>query len=73
MYNGLLHFIETVFLEMSVLKSFAKFTGKHLPQSLFFSKIADWGAELYLKRGSDTHIILLILRKTFFTERHRAI
>ena len=30
-----------VFYEKGVLKNFAKFTGKHLWQSLFFNKVAD--------------------------------
>ena len=29
-------------LSKDVLKKFAKFTGKHLCQSLFFNKVADW-------------------------------
>ena len=30
-----------------VLKSFAKFTGKHLRQSLFFNKVAGLSLQLY--------------------------
>ena len=30
-----------------VLRNFATFTGKHLCQSLFFNKVADWGLQLY--------------------------
>ena len=43
-----------------VLKSFAKFTGKHLYQSLFFNKVA--GLQFYLKRDSRTGVLLRILR-----------
>ena len=32
-----------VFCEKGVLRSFTKFTGKHLCQSLFFNKVADLG------------------------------
>ena len=39
-----------VFCKKKVLRYFAKFTGKHLCQSLFFNKVADWGLQLYLKR-----------------------
>ena len=31
-----------VFCKKDVLKNFAKFTGKHLCQRLFFNKVADW-------------------------------
>ena len=30
-----------------VLRNFAKFTGKHLCQSLFFNKVAGWGTIFY--------------------------
>ena len=31
----------------SILKNFAKFTGWHLCQNLFFNKVAGWGLQLY--------------------------
>ena len=37
-------------------QNFAKFTGKHLHQSLFFNKVA--GLKLYLKRDSGTGVFL---------------
>ena len=51
-----------------VLKNFAEFTGKHLSQSLFFDKAADWGLHLYLKKDSDTCVFLWIFR-TLFVEQ----
>ena len=33
--------------EKGVLRNFAKFTGKHLSQSLFFKKVAGLGLQLY--------------------------
>ena len=39
-----------VFCKKGVLRDFAKFTGKHLCQSLFINKVADQGRQLYLKR-----------------------
>ena len=39
-----------VFYNKGVLENFAKFTGKHLCQSLFFSKVADVGLTLLKKR-----------------------
>ena len=51
-----------VFCEQGVLKNFAKFTGKHLRQSLFFDKVAGWGQQFYSKRDSDTGTFLRILR-----------
>ena len=37
-----------VFFKKGVLRNFAKFTGKHLRQSLFFNKVADLGLGLQL-------------------------
>ena len=45
-----------VFCKNDVLRNFAKFTGKHLCQSLFFNKVA--GLQLYLKRYSGTGVFL---------------
>ena len=35
------------FCKKGVLRNFSKFTGKHLYQSLFFNKVADWGLQPY--------------------------
>ena len=35
-----LSFVQTCSVEKCVLRNFAKFTGKHLCQSLFFNKVA---------------------------------
>ena len=39
-----------VFCEKSVLKNFAKFTGKHLRQSLFFNKVTGLRPATLLKK-----------------------
>ena len=39
-----------VFCKKGVLRNFAKFTGKHLCQSIFFNKVADRSATLLKKR-----------------------
>ena len=39
-----------VFCKKGVLKNFAKFTGKHLHQNLFFSKVADLRSATLLKK-----------------------
>ena len=49
-------------IKKGVLKNFAKFTGKHLWQRLFFKKVAGWGLQLYQKRDSGTDVFLSILR-----------
>ena len=36
-----------VFCKEGVLRNFAKFTGKHLCQTLFFNKVASLGLQLY--------------------------
>ena len=51
-----------VFCEKSVLRNFAKFTGKHLCQSLFLIKLQPWGLQLYLIRDSGTGVFLWILQ-----------
>ena len=51
-----------VFCKEGVLENFAKFTGKHLCQSLFFNKVAGLGLRPYLKRGSGRSVFLEILR-----------
>ena len=47
-----------VFCKKVVLKYFAKFTRKHLCQSLFFNKVADLSMRLYWKRESGTDTFL---------------
>ena len=49
-----------VFCKKSALKNFAKFTGKHLCQSLFFNNVAGLasGLQLYWKRDSGTGVFL---------------
>ena len=39
-----------VFIEKGVLRNFAKFTGKHLCQSLFFNKVAGGCLQIFLKK-----------------------
>ena len=41
-----------------VRRNFAKFTVRHLCQSLFFGKTAASGLQLYSKRDSDTGVFL---------------
>ena len=57
-----------------VLKKFAKFTGKHLRQSLFFNKVAG-GACNFIKKGILTRVFscefLEISKNTFVTENLR--
>ena len=43
-------------MEKGALRNFAKFTGKHLCQSLFFNKVV--GLQIYLKRHSATGVFL---------------
>ena len=45
-----------LFCRGNVLRNFAKFTGKHLCQSLFFNKVADLRPATLLKRDSGTGI-----------------
>ena len=37
-------------IKRDVLRNFAKFTGKHLSQSLFFNEVAGLGAVILLKK-----------------------
>ena len=57
----------------TVLRNFAKFTGKHLCQRVsFLMKLQASGLQLYEKRNSGKGVFLLILRiskNTFFTEQ----
>ena len=45
-------------IELVVLKIFTKFTGKHLRQSLFFSKVLGLRPETLFKRDSGTGVFL---------------
>ena len=47
-----------VFCKKDVLSNFAKFTGKHLCQSLFFNKVAGLRPATLLKRDSGTSVFL---------------
>ena len=47
-----------VFCKKGVLKNFAKFTGKHLCQSLLFNKVAGLKAATLLKKNSGTGVFL---------------
>ena len=49
-----------LFCKKGVPRKFAKFTGNHLCQSLFFNKVVGWGLQL-LKIDSDTVVFLWIL------------
>ena len=53
-----------VFSKKGVYKNFAKFTGKHLCQSLFLNKVADHRPATLLKRNFGTGV--LIFKNTFF-------
>ena len=58
-------------LRKGVLRNFAKFTGKHLCQRLFFNQVADLSLQLY-KKGTLTQVFSCefseISKNTFFTE-----
>ena len=47
-----------VFNKKGVLRNFAKFTGKHLCQSLFFNKVAGLRPATLLKKDSGTGVFL---------------
>ena len=42
------------FYKKDIFEHFAKFTGKHLCQSLFFKRLQAWGLQFYQKRNSDS-------------------
>ena len=60
-----------VFCEKDVLRNFAKFTGKHLCQSLFFNKVASGACNL-IKKETLAQVFPVnfskFLRTYFFTE-----
>ena len=47
-----------VFCRKDVLRYYAKLTGKHLWQGLFFNKVASLGLQLYSKLDSGTGVFL---------------
>ena len=51
-------------IKISVLKNFAKLTGKQLYWSLFLIKLQAWRTATLPKRDSETGIFLSILRKS---------
>ena len=63
-----------VFCKKGVLKSFAKFTGKHLCHSLFFNKIAGLRSTALLKKSAQVFSCEFceIYKNTLFTEHLRA-
>ena len=51
-----------VFYKKGVLRNFAKFTGKHLCQGLFFNEVAGLGPASLLKRDAGTGVFLWIFQ-----------
>ena len=64
-----------VFCKKGVLKRFAKFTGKHLCQSLFFNKVAGLRPAALLKKESPAQVYSCefceTFSKTYFVEHLR--
>ena len=64
-----------VFCKKRILTNFAKFTGKHLCQSLFFNKVAGLRSATLLKKEILTQVFscefFKISKDTFFTEQLR--
>ena len=66
-----------VFCKEDVLRNFAKFTGKHLCQSLFFEKVADFGfsglgqdGASNKKQGTLCVVRIVIICSTLASEAH---
>ena len=61
-----------VFCKKGVFRNFAKFTGKHLCQSLFFTKVAGLRPVTLLKKETLVQVFscefCAIFKSTFFTE-----
>ena len=57
-----------VFCKKGVLRNFAKFTGKHLCQSLFFNKVAGFSAFLWILHRCFPVNFANFLRTPFLTE-----
>ena len=59
-----------MFCKKVVLRNFAKFTGKHLCQSLFFNKVTDWRSAILLKKDTLAQVFSCqfckISKNTFF-------
>ena len=53
--------IDNIFNFEIYINNFAKFTGKHLYQSLFFHKVSGGRLQIYYKRDSGTGVFLWIL------------
>ena len=64
-----------VFCKKDILTNFAKFTGKHLCQSLFFNKVVDLRSATLLKKRLGNRCFPVnfakVLRTPFFTEHLR--
>ena len=60
------------FVKKGVFRNFAKFTGKHLCQNLFFNKVAGGGACNFIKQETLAQVFSYefceISKNTFFTE-----
>ena len=60
------------FVRKSVLRNFAKFTGRHLWQSLFFNKVTGLRPAILFKKETLAHVFSCefckISKNTFFTE-----
>ena len=62
-------------VKKGALRNFAKLTGRHLRQNLFFNKVADLRLQPHLKRDSGTGVsceFCEISKNTFFTKHPRA-
>ena len=46
-YTGVRSSHQSCYMEIGVLRNFAKFIGKHLCQGLFFNKVAGGGLQFY--------------------------
>ena len=57
-----------VFCKKGDLKNFAKFTGKHLCQSLFFNKVNSLGPSTLIKKRFFSATFAKIFNNTLFTE-----
>ena len=49
-----------MFCKIAVLKNFAKFKGKHVPENIFFNKLQRRGMQFYKETGKT-----VVLFKTF--------
>ena len=52
-----------MFYKKGALRNFAKFTGEHLYQILFFNKVTGWGKKRKEKGGSGTGVFLWFWQK----------